>query len=105
MLTDVNRFFLDDLLATAVGLARSEPVAAIASIASLLKERLVHVGSPVFLFDDEVRWTAEVSILSVVALLLLIHQVGILANVLQQLAPAVVFLRPLGHVVVRLLLL
>ena len=105
MLTHIDRLFLDDLLATTVGRARSETVAAITSVASLLEEGLVHVSSPVFLLDDEIRWAAQVSILSVVALLLLIHQVRVLADVLQQLAPVVVLLRPLSHVVVWLLLL
>ena len=80
----VHGLFLDDLLAATVGLAWAEAIiAAVARVASFLIERLVDVGSPVFLLDDEVRRAAQVSVLSVVWVLLLIHKVRVLADVLQ----------------------
>ena len=115
VLTHVDCLLLDYLLLLlcAIGTEALCIVTTIACVASLLEEGLVTVGCAVLFLYNEVRWTALVgaTFLSVgrhhrLLLLLLVSQlVGILADVFQHLSPLKVVLGPLGHVVVRLLLL
>ena len=114
MLAHVYCLLLDYLLLLcAIGAESLCIVTTVACVASLLEEGLVTVGCAVLFLYNEVRWTALVgaTFLSVgrhhrLLLLLLVSQlVGILADVFQHLSPLEVVLGPLGHVVVRLLLL
>lgn len=114
MLAYIDSLFLHDLLAalSAVRLETLRVVATFARIAPLLEEWLVAVGRAVLLFDDEVRWSVQVSLTRLASLehlslefLLVAQLVGILTDVLQELASSEIFLSPLGDVVVWLLLL
>jgi hypothetical protein len=85
-------------------------VVAVTCVASFFEERLRSIGSPILL-NDKIRRTAHVCIVCGISgiqshLLLFSEQlVRVLADIVQDLAPLVVFLLPSGHIVIRLLFL
>ena len=114
MLAHVDSLFLDDLLAAGIGTVRSEAgIITATSVSALLVERLTIARRSILLFDNVIGWTVEVWIAIRVDLLLHLHTflirlkklIGVLTDVVNQLSPAVFFLSPSGHVVIRFLFL
>ena len=113
MLADIDSLLLDDLLAAELGAIRAESlVLSFRGVAPLLEERLVTIGSPVLLLNDEVRGSAQVGVAGLVAHHLdlafdffVLELVGVFADVVEDLAPLDILLGPPGDVVIGLLLL
>ena len=115
MLSNVHCLLLDDLLLAVLGLcsvraeASVRSVVAVARVATLFEKWLVHTCSAILFLDDEVGWATQVRLTGTfnpIVVGLFLHQlVGILTDILEQLSSSGILSRPLGHVVVRLLLL
>ena len=114
VLSNVHCLLLDDLLLIVLGLcsvrteASVRSVVAVARVATLFEKWLVHACSAILFLDDEVGWAAQVSLtgaLNPVGGILLHKLVGVLADILQQLASISILYRPFRHVVVGLFLL
>ena len=113
MLAHVHRLLLDDLLLSSILLrtirAEALLVATVTRVTPLLVKWLVCVSSAVFLLNDEVRRAAQVDLSHALCLLglqfLLGELIGVLTDVVKELAPIEVLLGPPCDVVVGLLLL
>ena len=114
VLSNVHCLLLDDLLLIVLGLcsvrteASVRSVVAVARVATLFEKWLVHACRAILFLDDEVGWAAQVSLtgtLNPIGSILLHKLVGVLADILQQLASISILYRPFRHVVVGLFLL
>ena len=114
MLPHIDGFLLENLLLTGLSPVRLETmlVPTIACVASLLIKWLVSIRSSVLLFDDEVWRSTLIGISCLVSLhhhllllILVLHLVGELADVFEELAASEILLSPPCYVVVRLFLL
>ena len=107
MLSEVKRFFLDDLSQWATTLASSRWIwlASRRVTSLLLVERLVRVWSAILLLNYEIGRSFQVLLRFWILALLVLQEIWVLANVYEYFPTVIVFLGPPCHVVIRFLLL